>query len=211
MRGGGGCSGADGRSAASTGQWRGAVARGGRSAAAVAVRAVWRPALRPRLSCSVLGLGSRARNGSWGWGAWLPRLASPRVVRGGCTPELAPAGWVTPPAGQASLGAPVCVLGCSGTQGLVGESSCFLGASRPRGIPAGHTWPELRPGTGLTQPSGLWVASGSPTCLRACRVESENSSCCLLVPGFSRSVRPDLELRTPILNAFSSVFVPECP
>lgn len=52
------------------------------------------------------------------------------------------------------------------------ESSCLLGASRPRGIPAGHTWLELRPGTGLTQPSGLWVASGSPTCLRACRVES---------------------------------------
>lgn len=159
-------------SVAGSGRSRGSQRCGGGRASRVA------PGLAPAPVCSVLGLGSRARNGSWGWGAWLPRLASPRVVRGGCTPELAPAGWVTPPAGQASLGAPVCVLGCSGTQGLVGESSCFLGASRPRGIPAGHTWPELRPGTGLTQPSGLWVASGSPTCLRACRVESENSSCC---------------------------------
>lgn len=58
------------------------------------------------------------------------------------------------------------------------EPSCFLGSSRPRGIPAGHTWPELRRGTGLTQSSGLWVAPGSPTCLPACGVESGNSSCC---------------------------------
>lgn len=130
MRGGGGCSGADGRSAAGTGQWWGAVARGGRSAAAVSVGAVWRPASRPRLSCSVLGLGSRARNGIWGWGAWLPRL----TLSAKASPELAPLGWVTPPAGQASLGAPGCVLSSSETQGLVGSPAASselpgLGAS----------------------------------------------------------------------------------
>lgn len=167
-------------SVAGSGRSRGSQRCGGGRASRVA------PGLAPAPVMQRAGLGIPGSERELGVGgvAAPPRLASrcPRRLH----PELAPAGWVTPPAGQASLGAPVCVLGCSGTQGLVGESSCFLGASRPRGIPAGHTWPELRPGTGLTQPSGLWVASGSPTCLRACRVESENSSCCLLVPGLMR-------------------------
>lgn len=69
-------------------------------------------ASRPRLSGSMLGLGSWARNWSWGWGAWLPLLrfsgqASPFPP----TPaSLLFGGWVTPPARQASPGAPGCVL-----------------------------------------------------------------------------------------------------
>lgn len=47
--------------------------------------------------------------------------APPYVVREGFTPELAPFGWVTPPAGQASLGAPACAPCCSWSQGLVGS------------------------------------------------------------------------------------------
>lgn len=84
------------------------------SAAVVSVGAVRRPALRPRLSCSVLGLGSGARNWSWGWGAWLPRLT---LSAKASLPELAPLGWVTPPAGQASLGPPGVSCAAVGARG----------------------------------------------------------------------------------------------
>lgn len=87
--------------------------RGSRRCGAVPVLAVvWRPASRPRLSGGMLGLGSRARNWSWGWGAWLPRLlfsgkAPPHP------PRLLFWGWVTLPAREASPSAPGSVLCCS--------------------------------------------------------------------------------------------------
>lgn len=106
------------------------------------------PGLAPAPVTQRAGLGIPGSEWELGVGGVA---APPYVVRESFTPELAPLGWVTPPARQASLGAPGCVLCCSGTQRLVGSPAASSDPSRPRGIPAGHTWPELRPGTGLTQ------------------------------------------------------------
>lgn len=104
--------------------------------------------------------------------------------------------------------------------GTIREPSRFLGASRPRGICASHTWPERRRGPGLPQPPGLRVAPGCPP---VPAVESgSSSSCCprpvwgrgallvaeVLVSGFNGSGRPELEFRTPYSRHFSSVFGP---
>lgn len=64
--------------------------------------------------------------------------------------------------------------------GTIREPSRFLGASRPRGISASHTWPEQRRGPGLPQPSGLRVAPGCPP---VPAVESGSSSSCCPGPG----------------------------
>ncbi|CAO2625648.1 hypothetical protein LEMLEM_LOCUS18955 [Lemmus lemmus] len=184
--------------------------RGSRRCGAVPVRAVvWRPASRPRLSGGMLGSGSRARN--WGWGAWLPLL----LFSGKAAPH--PPSLLLLGVGHAACprGLPECSRLCPGLlrePGTIREPSWFLGASRPRGICASHTWPELRRGPGFPQPSGLRVAPGLATCPRAGQVESGSSSCCcprpvwgrgallvaeVLVSGFSGSGRPELEFRTP--------------
>lgn len=103
--------------------------RGSRRCGAVPVRAVvWCPASRSRLSGGMLGLGSRARNWSWGWGAWLPRL-----LFSGKAPPHPPSlliwGWVTLPAplpaGEASPSAPCSALCCSRSRGRSGNPAGF--------------------------------------------------------------------------------------
>lgn len=75
--------------------------------------------------------------------------APPYVVHEGFIPELAPLGWVTPPAGQASLGAPGCALCCSWSQRLAGSpaaSSELPGLGHPCGPhlagAAAGDWPD---------------------------------------------------------------------
>lgn len=182
-------------------------------------RCPWEPSgARPRARACHAGCWARdlrLRMGVGGGGRGCPALRCPRRLH--------------PRACSFGVGYAACRTGLPGSTRVClvlllepeasWESSCFLRASRPRGIPADHTWPELRPGTGLTQSSGLWVAPGSPTCLCACRVESGNSSCCcpwqalgrwatliavVLVSGFGENVRPDLELRTPFSTHFQA-------
>lgn len=180
-------------------------------------------ASRPRLSGSMLGLGSWARNWSWGWGAWLPLLRfsgqaspfppDPRQL------ALWGVGHAACPTGLPGCSR-VCPVAALGARGELGTRR-FLGASRPRGISAGHTWPELRrrrrgtdwPSSAFRCGSRTWHAH-LPPCLRGGVGEQ-----LLLLPGagvgaggapgcrgpcfgFSGHGRPDLEFRTPRSTQF---------
>lgn len=100
------------RAAAGTGQWRAAVACGGRGGAP---RVPGKPSPHPSPHPSVrqhAELGAcRARSWSWGWGAWLPRV---RVHPGQASPQFSPCCRpFLPLAGRASLVASAFVIWCS--------------------------------------------------------------------------------------------------
>lgn len=200
--------------------------RGSRRCGAVPVRAVvWRPASRPRLSGGMLGLGSRARNWSWGWGAWLPRLLFSRKAPPH-PPSLLIWGWVTLPAslpaGEASPSAPGSALCCSRSRGRSGNPAGF--SELPGRGASERATPGRSSAGGLVfpQPSVLRAAPGVHTCPRAGKVESgSSSSCCprpasgrgsllvaeVLISGFSGSGRPELEFRTPYSRHFFKSFL----
>lgn len=200
--------------------------RGSRRCGAVPVRAVvWRPASRPRLSGGMLGLGSRARNWSWGWGAWLPRLLFSRKAPPH-PPSLLIWGWVTLPAslpaGEASPSAPGSALCYSRSRGRSWNPAGF--SELPGRGASVRATPGRSSAGGLVfpQPSVLRAAPGVHTCPRAGKVESgSSSSCCprpasgrgsllvaeVLISGFSGSGRPELEFRTPYSRHFFKSFL----